>query len=476
MIKFGTSGWRAIIADEFTFGNLRLASHAIADTLLAVGTASRGVAIGYDTRFLSEQFALEAARILATKGIRCVMSATAVPTPVLAHAIRHHGFGGAINITASHNPADYNGLKLSTDKGAPSPPDLTRSVEDRIEALARSADADRLCSPGKIPAEAARLIEKGDFLDAYADHIESLVRFDAIRGARLALGLDPRWGAARGFYDAILRREEIPVTVIHDQRDVTFGGGGPDVSERNLKELSDLVAERRLGLGLACDGDADRFGVVDPEAGWVSPNQLLALLADYLAESRGFRQGVGRTYATTSLLDAVARRHGVPVHQTPVGFKYLGELILQDKVFLAGEESAGMSMTGHVPEKDGILAGLLAAEMVAAKGQSIAKLRQDLFARVGALHSAREDFKVTPEETARLRQAMKAPPGSLGGRAVSRTTVLDGLRLDFDDGAWLLMRPSGTEPVVRYYVEAPTERELGELMRTGKAVLIGGGA
>ncbi|HET9480234.1 MAG TPA: phosphoglucomutase/phosphomannomutase family protein, partial [Candidatus Polarisedimenticolia bacterium] len=401
-IKFGTSGWRAIIADEFTFPNVRLVSHAIAKTLLDTGLAGRKVAVGYDTRFGSERFAAESARALASHGIGCVVSNTAIPTPAVAHAVRHHGFGGAINITASHNPADYNGLKFSNVQGAPAPTDLTDRVEKLTAELAASPEAASLTAPAPSsagPSGAAGLIEEGDFTEPYFAQMEKLVRFDAIRNARTRLAIDPRWGAARGWYDALLRRHDIPFTILHDHRDVTFGGGGPDVSEKNLADLGRAVAENGCTLGVACDGDADRFGVVDADGTWINPNLLLALLADYLAESRGFRQGLGRTYATTGLIDAVARHYGVPVHQTPVGFKYLGEQILQEKVFLAGEESAGMSMIGHVPEKDGLLAGLLAAEMVSVTGRSIAALRDALFAKVGPLYSAREDFKVTPEET-----------------------------------------------------------------------------
>jgi len=476
VIKFGTSGWRAILAEEFTFDNVRLVCHAIARTLDESGFANRGVAIGYDTRFLSERFAAEAARVLAGHGIRCVVSSSAIPTPAVSHAVRHHGFGGAINITASHNPAEYNGLKFSTEKGAPSPPDVTRKVEAFL-ASAGAVEAPMEAPMGApMGAPADRLVESGDFHEPYFAQLASLVRFDVLRKAGVKLAVDPRWGAARGWYDAILARQQIPFSMIHDHRDVLYGGEGPDVSERTLKELSKTVVEGRFTLGVATDGDADRFGVVDADGTWINPNLLLALLADYLAESRGFRQGLGRTYATTGLIDAVARHYGVPLRQTPVGFKYLGEQILAEEVFLAGEESAGMSMIGHVPEKDGLLAGLLAAEMVAARGRSIAGLRDDLFAKVGALYSAREDFQVTAAQTTRLREHMQSPPTALGSRAVARTTVLDGLRLDFEDGAWLLMRPSGTEPVVRYYVEAPTQPGLAELMKTGRKVLTGGGA
>ncbi len=470
-IKFGTSGWRAIIADEFTFDNVRRVSLAIADTLAAAGLSGRGVVVGYDTRFLSEQFAKEAARALASRGIRTHMSGVAIPTPAVAHAVRHGGYGGAINITASHNPADYNGLKLSTDQGAPSPPPLTAEVEKRAAALP--------AAEGPIALETAQeaLVAPADFLEPYLAQLDTLVRFDVMKKAGIRVAIDPRWGAARGWYDAALRRHGIPCEVIHDHRDVTFGGGGPDVSARNLAELGQAVVSRGMTVGLAADGDADRFGVVDADGAWMNPNLVLALLADYLAETRGFRLGIGRSYATTGLLDAVARHYKVPLHQTPVGFKYLGELILEgDKVFIAGEESAGMSMAGHVPEKDGILAGLLVAEMAAATGETLARRLQALFAKVGTLHSGREDLHVSPQQVSRLRACMKSPPTTLAGRPVGRTTVLDGLRLDFDDGAWLLMRPSGTEPVVRCYAEAPTPEALAALQRAGRKELIGDAA
>ncbi len=463
MIKFGTSGWRAIIADTFTFHNVRRVADAIAATIHESGGADRGVAVGYDTRFLSEDFAGEAAGVLAARGIRCVVSHIPLPTPAVSLAIRHHGFAGAINITASHNPAEYNGVKFSTDRGAPAPVETTRAIETRLEA---GGDP-------PAPLTDTPLIEPGDFREIYFEQIDTLVRFEEMKRAKVKLAIDPRWGAARGWLDAIAQRHGIDHVVINDHRDVNYGGEGPDVSEKNLRALARAVTDGGCTLGIACDGDADRFGVVDSDGTWCSPNLVLALLADYLAESRGFRQGLGRTYATTALLDAVARHYKVPLRQTPVGFKYLGEFILEDKVFLAGEESAGMSITGHLPEKDGLLAGLLAAEMVAVRGRSLLEQRDMLFRKVGALYSDRRDFRVTPAQTQRLKDHMKSPPSRVGGRTVASHTVLDGLRLDFDDGAWLLMRPSGTEPVVRYYVEAPTEKDLQDLIAAGRADLIG---
>ena len=461
MIKFGTSGWRAIIAEEFTYANVRRVSRAVAESLIESNGKDSVVAVGYDTRYMSERFASAAANVMASAGLRCLVSETPLPTPAVSHAVRHNGLAGAINITASHNPAEYNGLKFSIDTGAPCPVERTRELEKRIAALP------------EIAAEEppAGRIETRDFSGPYFEQIAGLVRMDVIRKSGIRLALDPRWGAARGYYDAILRRHGIEHTVIHDHRDVTYGGVGPDISPRALGELSETVTSGGFTLGLATDGDADRFGIVDADGSCVNANLILALLADHLAGSRGFRQGLGRTYATTGLIDAVARHYEVPVHQTPVGFKYLGEYINEGRIFMAGEESAGMSMIGHLPEKDGILAGLLTAEMVAARGAGIGKLREDLFAKVGALYSQREDFRVTPEQTRRLRSLMDSPPGRIGSRKVSAVTVIDGLRLDFEDGAWLLMRPSGTEPVVRYYVEAPSEQDLSELVKEGKKIL-----
>ena len=471
MIKFGTSGWRAIMADEFTFDNLRRVTDAIAGVILesrgSEGATANGseprMFVGYDTRFLSEQFADAAASVLAGRGIRCVVSETPIPTPAVAHTVREFGFDGAVNITASHNPAEYNGLKFSTAQGAPAPLDVTKTIEEKVAAGA----------PAGSKKDAGDLISRADHREAYFAQLARHVKFDAIKKAGVKIALDLRWGAARGWYDAVLDKKAILHTTIHDTRDVTYGGEGPDVSERTLAELARTVTAGGFTLGLACDGDADRFGVVDADGTWISPNLLLALLADYLADTRGFRQGLGRTYATTGLIDAVAKHYDILVHQTPVGFKYLGELILDDKAFLAGEESAGMSIAGHVPEKDGLLAGLLAAEMVATKGKSIGQLKDDLFAKVGPLYSGRSDFTVTDPQKEALKASMKAPPTTLGPRRVASHTVWDGLRLDFDDGAWILMRPSGTEPVVRCYVEAPTEAAVEELMATGKSELIG---
>jgi len=477
-IAFGTSGWRGIIADTFTFPRLRLVSKAVAGHLKAAGLASKGVAVAYDPRFLSEHFAAEAARSLEAEGIPVTLSTSHVPTPAVAHLVRVRSLGGAINITASHNPAAYSGFKFNNHRGAPAPPEATKDLESRIDALVADpgeeyfarepVDVHRAHSEGHAGADATDPV----FREPYFEQLAKIVRFEEIRKSGITIAVDPLWGAGRGFFPEILRRHGIPILLLHDDRDVTFGGLGPDVAERNMAELRSAVASRKARIGIATDGDADRFGVVDADGTVVSANTILALLADYLAGTRGWRHGLARTYATTRLIDAVAAHHGMPIHQTPVGFKYLGEMILEGKVYLAGEESAGMSVLGHVPEKDGLLAGLLAAEMVAAKGKTLAELREELFRKVGAFHSAREDTPVTPEQMSRVREKMSRPPDKVGARPVSGVTIIDGIRLDFEDGAWILMRPSGTEPVVRYYAEARTPADLVKLIEDGRKALL----
>lgn len=473
VIAFGTSGWRGIIADSFTFPRVRLVSRAVADYLKESGLAGRGLCAGYDPRFLSEHFAAQAAEVVAAQGIAVTLSRSHAPTPAISHLIRARGFAGSINITASHNPAPYSGFKYNNEKGAPAPPETTKALEARIQDLLRDPGEESFARERvSVHHKTASDEPDPEFRDPYVAALSRIVRFDEIRRSGITVAVDPLWGAARGFLSHALTSHGIPIALLHDGRDVLFGGLGPDVSERNLAELRSLVKEGRARIGIATDGDADRFGIVDAGGEVVAANTVLALLADYLAESRGWRQGLARTYATTRLIDAVAGHYGMPVHQTPVGFKYLGELLLEEKAFLAGEESAGMSVAGHVPEKDGLLAGLLTAEMVAVTGKSLAELRDDLFRKVGAYHSAREDTPVNPDQMSRLRARMKQPPEKVGARSIEKVTILDGIRLDFADGSWMLMRPSGTEPVVRYYVEARTPEDLSRLVEDGRAALL----
>ncbi|HLI34093.1 MAG TPA: phosphoglucomutase/phosphomannomutase family protein [Terriglobia bacterium] len=464
-IHFGTSGWRGIIAEDFTFENVRLAASAIAHYLLEHSTHPRVLA-GYDTRFLSEKFADAAGEILASHGIEVHTTSRAHPTPALSFGIIHERMEGGINITASHNPAEYNGLKFSTADGAPAMPEVTREVEKLVEQVLAGERS------LKGPKFAAPLYRPADPRPAYLEEIRKKVDLKAIADAGLKIAYDPLYGTARGYLDDLLREHGIEVRVLHDFRDVLFSGAGPEPSAQNLAELGEYVKEHRCAVGLSTDGDADRFGIVDSDGTWIHPNYILGLLADYLIEVRQLPGGLARTVATTHLMDAVAKHHHVSLYQTPVGFKYIGELIKEGKIAMGGEESAGMSIAGHLPEKDGILACLLLAESVARRGLSVRQQLEALFKKVGAYHTERVNLHLKPEVQKRLLEKLKRDWNEFDSRKVVRIDRTDGLKMICQDGSWILMRLSGTEPVVRVYGEAASDRELEKLMTAAKAFVL----
>jgi len=464
-ITFGTSGWRAIIADEFTFANVRLVTRAIA-AVLADEAAGGRVIVGYDTRFLSERFAAECASELAQLGYEAYLTTRDTPTPTIAFAIRSLKARGGINFTASHNPPQYNGMKFSTADGAPALPEVTEKIEQRIAALQAGQPRAELASGAQPIA-----------LDPREDYLKDLaakINFKQIAAAKLRLAYDPLWGTGRGYLDEALRRLSCEVEMVHDYRDVLFGGHSPEPSEKNLREMRELILEKKLALGLSTDGDSDRFGFIDRDGTFISANHTLALLVDYLCETRKeWAGGVARSVATTHLLDRVAKRHGREVYETPVGFKFIGELVNEDKIILGGEESAGLTIKGHFPEKDGILACLLVTEMVAARGTGLGEMLQELFGKDGALYSERVGIKLTPEVKQRLQARLAAEtPSKIGGRRVVEVNRLDGVKYIFDDGSWLLLRMSGTEPVVRCYAETDSPKDLEVLLETGSKFVL----
>jgi alpha-D-glucose phosphate-specific phosphoglucomutase len=470
-IRFGTSGWRGIMAEDFTFAGVRAVSRAIGEYVRAEepGAAARGMVVGYDPRFLSEAFAAEAAQALAAEGIRVFLTDRDTPTPTIAYEIIRRNAAGGIIITASHNPPEWNGLKFSAAWGGPALPAATQRIEARANAIL--AEGGRTGASRMPRAEASRLIERMDPREAYLDRLRALVEFSALRRARLRVVVDPLYGAGRGYLDRLLLEAGCEVTVLHDWRDPYFGGRPPEPSAEGLRELAARVVESGAHLGLATDGDADRFGLVDADGSFLEPNYFLALLLDHLVRARGWTGGVARSVATSHLVDAVARHLKIPVFETPVGFKYIGELITQDKVVLGGEESAGLSVKGHVPEKDGILACLLAAELVATHGGSLAARLRALYDTVGTILTRRLNYHLEPGAVDRLRARLEEPPQRLADRAVVQVSRLDGVKMILEDGGWLLLRPSGTEPVVRLYAEASTPGRLEALVAEGKALI-----
>jgi phosphoglucomutase len=444
-IHFGTSGWRGVIADDFTFAGVRRASAAIAGHVSAQKKNPKLV-VGHDTRFFSPEFARTAAGVLRKNGCGIVFCPEPTPTPVLAHAIIHNKFDGGVNITASHNPAEYNGLKFSGPDGGPALPDITQDIEKRAAAL---PDDD-----GHFQ-EIADDFERIDPRGPYFAQLKKMIRFDVLAKAKGNFAYDAVHGCGAGWLDRILTDHGMTLESIRTRRDVLFDGSGPDPSEENLAPLKKLVLEKKSLAGLATDGDADRFGILDRDGTFVQPNHILGLVFDYLLETRGEKLGASRSVATTHLIDAVARLHGVKAYETPVGFKYVGPLLRAGKIALGGEESAGMTIHGHLPEKDGILACLLVAEMIAARQKSLGDQLRDLFRRVGAeFWPVRENLHLPAEAQAKLPKRLLENFSEFAGYKVAKIDRTDGLKLIFDDGSWILMRPSGTEPVVRIYTEA----------------------
>jgi phosphoglucomutase len=460
-IKFGTSGWRAVMAEEFTFANVRRAVTGIARYVASQKAAGARVIIGRDPRFLGETFCSTAAEILAAHGITPLVIAEPAPTPTIAYAVIQGRTDGAINFTASHNPPEYNGIKFSTPDGAPALPEVTRKIEAEIAA----SDAAGASTPSSKPMLSAQPL---DPKPSYMARLKEIVDLKAIQKAGVRVGFDPFWGAARGYSDQLLRDAGVEVSTIHDGRDVLFGGHAPEPDDHLLAPLRENMGEKRAHIGIATDGDADRFGILDQDGTFVQPNYIIALLFDYLVESRGWKNGVAKSVATTNLINTLARHHNVELHETPVGFKYIGELIKQDKIAIGGEESAGLSIRHHVPEKDGVLAGLLCCEMVARRGKSLGHQLKELFVKVGSFYPRRENFRLTPEVKEKFTRKLQSAPRDFDGRKVGEAVRKDGLKLIFDDGSWVCYRLSGTEPVVRVYSEARSEDGLEKLSAAAK--------
>jgi phosphoglucomutase len=459
-IRFGTSGWRAVIADEFTIANVRRAVHGIARCVASQKPDGARVIVGRDPRFLGETLCSLAAEILSTYGVTPLVIGEPAPTPAISYAVIREHADGAINFTASHNPPEYNGIKFSTPDGAPALPEVTKAIEAEIAGFDNSGD---------MPGETSKpLAEALDTRGAYLARLKEIIDLSVIKKSGLRVAFDPFWGAARTYPDALLRDAGVEVATVHDYRDVLFGGHAPEPDDYLLKDAKAKMRETRAHIGIATDGDADRFGIVDEDGTFIQPNYIIALLFDYLVESRGWKNGVGKSVATTNLINALARYHNVELHETPVGFKYLGELIKADKIVIGGEESAGLSIRHHVPEKDGILAGLLCCEMVARRGKPLSRQLHDLFVKVGSFYPRRENFRLTEEVKAKFTEKLRQNPHEFFGRKVTNVVRTDGLKLVCEDGAWVCYRLSGTEPVVRVYSEAGSEQELKKLSAAAK--------
>jgi phosphoglucomutase len=461
VIRFGTNGWRAVMGEAFTFHNVRLCVQAIANVLRAKFPGRDiTVIVNYDTRFLSERYAAEAAKVLSHNRIQVLLAERDAPTQAQACQIIRRGAQGGINFTASFNPPEYNGLKYATETGAPALPSETAAIEAEIGRLEKSF--------AYVPLyPRSEAIERIDLRADYLAYLQEKIDFRAIRESGLRIGIDLLYGTSREYLDEILEENGIEVEELHGFVDPYFGGMAPSCTEENLAELVALVKDRGCHLGLATDADGDRFGIVDPAGGVLLPNLVLGLLLSYLVSQRGWQGGVARSVATTHYLDRIARVHDLPLTKTPVGFKFIADLLLRDEIMFGGEESAALGLRGFLPEKDGIAAGLLVAEMVAKTGRSLAELLGDMEREYGERFGGQRDVPLTPSREKSLRKLVKSPPTKMAGRYVVNVETIDGIKLDFADDDWLLVRFSGTEPLVRCYAEARSRKDLRELLKAG---------
>jgi phosphoglucomutase len=458
MIKFGTSGWRGIIARDFTFDNVRLATQGIAEYLSKLESPkSKLVILGHDTRFLGREFSLAAAEVLAASGLTPLLCQRDAPTPVIAHTIRARKALGGINMTASHNPAEYQGLKFSTSNGAPATPEVTQQIEANIARLQAGNWSFKGAVIGTYECKTF------DPQPDYFKQLRKLVDFAAIKKAKLKVAVELMYGTGRGYLDTLLKDAGAKVTVFHSERDPLFGGHHPEPNAEGMAEVSKFVRSGKAQIGLGLDGDADRFGIVDKDGTWLTPNQVLALALYHLKKNRGWTGAVVRTVPTSHQVDAVAELLGVKVHETPVGFKYIGALMESEPIIVGGEESGGLSVKGHVPEKDGILACLLMAELVATERKSLGRILKDLEKQIGEFHSDRINVSIPPEKKEALLARLAAGLDRVGPFKVEKFITTDGFKFLLPNHEWVAFRASGTEPLIRCYIEAKSAAGLKKL-------------
>jgi alpha-D-glucose phosphate-specific phosphoglucomutase len=459
-IKFGTSGWRGIIARDFTFDNVRLATQGIAEYLSQLSTPDsqpKTVILGYDTRFLGKEFSLAAAEVLAANGLTPLLCNRDTPTPVIAHTIRARKALGGINMTASHNPAEYQGLKFSTSNGAPATPDVTKEIEANIEKLVAQNWSFKGAVIGTFECQTI------DPQPDYFKQLRKLVDFATIKKAKLKIAVELMYGTGHGYLDTLLQEAGAKITLFHNELNPLFGGHHPEPNAEGMAEVSKFVRSGKAQIGLGLDGDADRFGIVDKDGTWLTPNQILALSLYHLKKNRGWTGAVVRTVPTSHQVDAVAELLGVKVYETPVGFKYIGALMESESIIVGGEESGGLSVKGHVPEKDGVLACLLMAELIATEKKSLGRILKDLEKQIGEFHTDRINVSIPPDKKTALLAKLGSGLANIGPFKVEKFITTDGFKFLLPNQEWVAFRASGTEPLIRCYIEAKSAGSLKKL-------------
>ena len=477
-IHFGTDGWRAVISDSFTFSNLRMVAQAIADAASSdhwnkdpdKGLDARKFVVGFDTRFLSDRYAAEVARVLAANGFSVLLAQSDSPTPAISYAVKQNHAAGGVMITASHNAPRYNGVKLKAAYGGSALPEQCRRVEVYINDNEELARGPNLMDYQK--AKEQGLITKFNPLPAYFDHLRTLINSDVIAENPQRFVVDSMYGSGRGVIRAFLQGTGCEITEVRGEMNPGFGGVHPEPIAKNLGALTGAIGAGLGSFGLATDGDADRIGAMDERGNFVDPHKIMALALKYLHEVRGLKGAVVRTVSTTRMIDRLAKKYGLPVYETPVGFNHIADHMMNESVLIGGEESGGISFLGHIPEGDGPIMGLLMVEMIAHYRKSLGELVNDLLAEVGPAFYERTDLRLArpiakSEMTAFIT---KSAPKSIGEVGIVEISNLDGVKFILADDSWLLIRPSGTEPVLRVYAESRSESLMKELLAFGNKI------
>jgi len=478
-IHFGTDGWRAVISDTFTFNNLRMLTQAIADAVASGSWASsydspdadpHRMVVGFDTRFMSDRYAADVARVLAANNFTVHLAAADAPTPAISFAVRHLNAAGGVMITASHNPPRYNGVKLKSAYGGSALPEQCREVEIFLNDNESQARGPNLMEFEQAQAE--KRIMRFNPIPAYNEHLRKLIDFDIIANRPPRMVIDSMFGSGRGVIRGILQGTGCEIAEIRGEMNPGFGGVHPEPIGRYLGALAGAIGSGLGGFGLATDGDADRIGAMDERGNFIDPHKIMALALRYLVEKRGWTGSVVRTVSTTRMIDRLAARYGLPLRETPVGFNHIADYMMKEDVLIGGEESGGISIKGHIPEGDGVLMGLLIVEMVAAYGASLYELVEDLLREVGPAYYERTDLRLKHpvSKSAMTQKLVNEPPARIGSESVAQIATADGVKYIMADDSWLLIRPSGTEPVLRVYAEGRTPEMVRALLGYGEQV------
>jgi alpha-D-glucose phosphate-specific phosphoglucomutase len=463
-IKFGTDGWRAVIAEDYTFDNVRKVSQALIAYMQKEGLAQKGLAIGYDTRFGSEQFAAAVAEVSAANGLKTYLTSRFVPTPALSHSITQLHVGAGVMITASHNPPADNGFKIKSDIGGSADPAFVSAVEKLVDTPVQRMKLSDAMDKG--------LVQYYDPTEAYLAQLANMVDIEGIKNSELDIIVDSMFGAGQGVFPQILAGGKCTIAQLRGERNPAFPGmHNPEPIAKNLNGLLETMRDSYAELGIANDGDADRVGIVDENGRFMNQLEVYALLAFYMLEIRGERGALVKSISTTSMAEKLGKLYGVDVHETPVGFKHIGPKMLETNAVMGGEESGGFAFRGHIPERDGILSGLMIADMMVKTGKSASGLLDLLFDKVGPHYYDRIDFTFEQEKRAEIMQNIKTnPPKELSGSKVARIRDDDGFKYYAEDGSWLLIRFSGTEPIMRVYTETGSPDKVQENLNVGRSL------